>query len=158
MPVDPGHHRPDRRQVEVVIRMEVRLVRRGQRVLAMRAGWGKGFDGAIGIFRQRPEASRPADPRLLRRFRPVGLFALGRRQRGIAGSLGWLAQPGLQFGNPSGQHLGLGGPRQHRSDQFLFGQAFKGITSHPILESHLGPAVNANLPIPGPSIHTKNQG
>ena len=53
MAVDAGHDRADRRQVDVVVSVDIGLVGKAERVAATRAGVERRLDGAIRSGRQR---------------------------------------------------------------------------------------------------------
>ncbi len=113
MTMNAGDHRAKRRQFDVIIRMKAGLICRAQRVLAMRAVLRHAVDDPIRVAGERPEHPRTA----LSLFRRAALGAVGFaplrwRHRGVIRGLGRPAQPRLEFGNPPGQFLDLGGLRQ----------------------------------------------
>jgi hypothetical protein len=113
MPVDTRHHRPDWRQLDVVIGLKCRLIGGRKRMGAVRTGRGEGLGHFVRALAQRPKspgmALLPGRPPL----GPVGLLSLARRQRGIGRCLRRLAELGFKFLNPLCQG---GNPRRQRLD------------------------------------------
>jgi hypothetical protein len=65
MPVDAGCDWLDRRQIDVIIGVDVAHIGRAERVVAMRAGNGQSLDDLVGMF---SEPARHAPGRLGRGF------------------------------------------------------------------------------------------
>jgi hypothetical protein len=162
MPVDSGHNRLDRRQVDMVVGMELGLVGRAQRGIAMRACRRKPLHHAIGVLAQLPERARMALALLGRAPRaPIGLRSLARRYRGIVRRLGGLPQFRLQRLDPLRQRLDLRSlPRNHfrlrqnQSNQVVLGKTGKRIAIHRIVESRSPSRVN-HIYGPSPASATK---
>ena len=55
MTMNAGDHRPNRRQLDLIISVKARLICRGQRVLAVRAAFCNARDDPVRIGGQRPE-------------------------------------------------------------------------------------------------------
>ena len=90
MAVGTGDDRTDRRQVDVVVGVDLGLVGRTERVRAMRTGIEHGVEGLIGVFGQRTGHAGAAGPRLLLAgVRPVGLLPFRGRQAGVVWGLGF---------------------------------------------------------------------
>jgi len=122
---------PDGRQFDAVMDGLRRLRRGGEIGVAVRAGIEMRLDHAVRVLVQGAGcagSSAALAERLL--HGPVRLLAFGRRGGGIAGSLGRLAKPGLQFGDQDGQRDDLIRLRQDQRDQVLFGQPEKVIAVH----------------------------
>jgi hypothetical protein len=80
MTMNAGDHRPNRRQLDVIIGVKANLICRGQRVLTVRAAFCNARDDAVRIGSKRPEHPGTALS-LLRRaaLGPVGLAPLRGR-------------------------------------------------------------------------------
>ena len=145
---------PDRRQVDVIVGVEVRLVGGVER---LPAGAGLGVDVArlVGIGAQGPRHAGPALAAFLARRRlgavggAVGLLALRRRQRRVRRRLRRQVEAPFEFGDACQQRLDprqqLGvppdqpiDPRQQLHDQRLQGVTIERIEClgrHPQFES-----------------------
>lgn len=167
--VDAGHHRLDRRQLDMVVGVKRILVSGRERVVAMRAGIRPCLDDPIGALAQRPEgAGMP--PALLRRppLGPVRLLPLARRHRGIIRRLRRLAELRFQILDPLRQHIDLrrlpGNNirlRQDQRDQSFVGEGGKRVAIHRTLESRAQPRVNpylGSLPSGNHQISSSTQG
>src|SRR5271165_4565207 len=122
MTMNAGDHRANRRQLEMIISVEAKLICRGQRVLAVRAAFCNARDDPVRIGGQRPEHPGTALS-LVRRaaLGPAGLASLRWRHRGVVRGLGWPTQFRLELGNPTGQFLDLCCLGQHPCHQLFFG-------------------------------------
>ncbi|MDB5393514.1 MAG: hypothetical protein JWM91_1020, partial [Rhodospirillales bacterium] len=58
MAMNPGHHRLDRWQFDMIVRVKLGLIVRRQSVIAVRAGLRPRLDHAIGVLAQRPRHAR----------------------------------------------------------------------------------------------------
>ena len=108
MAIDPRDKWTDRRQLDVVVGMDVRLVGQAEGVVAMRTAAQRGLDDLIRLLDQR--AGHPgatAAGRLRRAIRQVRLVPLRGRQTGVVRCLRRRRQPGFQFDDPRRQHTDL---------------------------------------------------
>jgi len=115
----PRHHRPDWRQVNLVVKIVQHLLGIGQCSLAVHAGQRLCYDRRIGVAGQRPATTLPAEATLPRAIPPrllrlVGLLSLRRRQAGIVRRLRRRGELRLQLGDPT---LCRVKPLQQRQDQ-----------------------------------------
>ena len=97
--MDARRDRLDRRQVDVVVGVNVGLIGRRQRGSAARAGLGVDLTDRVGIGAQRPGRAGPTLATRLGFVGPIDLLAGGRRHRGVAGRLRRDLQAGLQLGD-----------------------------------------------------------
>jgi hypothetical protein len=138
MAVDTGDDRTDRRQVDVIVGVDVGLVGRTERVRAMRTGMEQGRDDRIGVFGQCTDHAGAAEPRrLFAGVGPVGLLPFRGRQAGVVWGLGWGPELGLQFGDTRAQSADLLRLRfdlrllgQDQADQVIAGELDEGGAVH----------------------------
>ena len=95
MAVDTRDDRADRRQFDVVIGVDGRLVSRPQRMRAMRTGLEGCFDDVIWVFGQGAGNARTAATALAGLIGAVGLRSLRRGRAGIVRGLGRDIEPRL---------------------------------------------------------------
>jgi hypothetical protein len=108
MAVDARHDRADRRQIDVVVGVNVRQVGRAKSVGAVRAGRERGRDHPVWVLGQRARHTRmPAAAPLPAAGRQIGLLAFRRWHAGIVGCLGRALQPGFECGDTRGQRYDL---------------------------------------------------
>lgn len=146
----PRRHRPDRRQVDVVIGAQARLVGRRQRLAAAGAGRDEHIARLVGIVAEPAGDAGPAAARRLAdASRPVRLGALRRRQRGVVGRLGRRAEPRFERRDARFQRGVAGFERsvagfersvalqqcQHQRHQLPPAQRINRLGIHPKLES-----------------------
>ncbi len=122
MTVDAGDGGVGRRQVDVIVGVDVGHVGRGEYMIAMRTGGQCRLDDPVGMLGQRARHAGAAGAGLLGAIRQVGFLAFGRRQTGIVGILGGQNEFGLQLGDAGGQYGDLLRLRLYHSDQVITGQ------------------------------------
>ncbi|HZU91884.1 MAG TPA: hypothetical protein VE993_21710 [Stellaceae bacterium] len=170
--MDAGHHRPERRQLNMVPRVRAsrgprtgsgiksRLIRRRQPPGAMRAERGIALDHPVGVLSQRAEGAGMALSSPRAPLGPVALLAPARQQRGIGRRLRRRAELGFKFFNPPCQHRNLRrllrddlGLRQDQRDQFRFRKLRQCLAIHQSVESrrraHVNPPRADHTPAPG---------
>ena len=138
MAVDARDNRADRRQVDVVVGVDGRLVGRPERMRAMRTGSEGRRDDVIRVFGQGAGNIRTTTTALAGPIGAVGLLALRGGRAGVVGGLGRDLEPGLQRSHLLGQSRNLRRQcldpcllRQHQRNQVLFRERKKGIAGHP---------------------------
>ena len=139
MAMDARHHRPDRRQVYVVVGVEGRLIGGAEAVVAVRARLRSRLHDPVGMFRQRPRHPGTAGPLRRPPLGVVRLVALAGRDRRVGRRLGRLAEPGFQLLDTLGgrrdlfrllgDHVRLG---QHQGDQIIVAKLPKRVAIHRI--------------------------
>jgi len=97
--VDAGYDRADRRQVDVVVGVDVGLVGEAERMLAMRASGQCRLDDMVGVGRKCAGDAGVTAAGLLRELRTVWFLALGGRRARVARGLGRRVEPGFQLRN-----------------------------------------------------------
>ncbi len=137
MAVDAGHHQADRRQVDMVIGVDVGLVGGAEHVAATRASVERRLDGAVRAGRQRAGDAGATAARRLRALRTVWLPALGRGQARVARRLAWRAEPGFQLHDPRRQRTDLRSLRfslhllrQDQGKQVVLGKSLEDLAVH----------------------------
>ena len=108
MAIDPRDEWADRRQVDVVVGMDVGLIGRAERVIAMRTGGQRGLDGLVRVLAQRAgDPGAAGAGRLLGAISQVRLLALRGRQAGVVRRLRRGRKLGFQVGDARGQDADL---------------------------------------------------
>ncbi len=137
MAVDAGHDWADRRQVDVIIGVDVGLVGGAERMLAMRTGVEHRLDDTIGVDRKRAGDAGATAAGFLRALRTVWLLALGRRRARVVRRLARRVEPGFQLRNPRRQctnlhslRLNLHLLRQDQRNQVVLGKSLEDFAVH----------------------------
>ena len=153
--VDARGLRLQRRQIDVIVAMHVRLILGLGNTAAAVAALGEHVAHVIGVRAKPAGDARPAFVRFLCSRRTVGLLAFRRRQRGVVGSLRRNVQTRLELGDASLQRRDLRseqadllGLRQDQRDQLFSAQRIDCVGSHPELESAPHSLVNRRAPSP----------
>jgi len=152
--IDPRRDGLDRRQIDVVVGEDVRLIGRRE---CCAAGACLGVDLArrVGIGCERARDAGPALAAfLLRRCRgTIGLLSARRRQRGVRRRLRRLAGTRLEFHDPREESLDLlkqfvvlRHQLEHQRLQAVFVQRIERLGRHPAFESASRDAINAEAP------------
>ncbi len=139
MAVDAGDHRADRRQLDMVIGVDIGLVVGAERMGAMRTVGKCRFDGGIGVLGQRAcHAWAPGAWLLAARVRQVRLLPFRGRQAGIVRGFGWSCEPCFKYCDARHQgadllslHLDLGMLRQTQGNEIVTGKGEKRLAVHP---------------------------
>ena len=124
MAVDARHHGSDRRQVDMIVCVELGLILGREPMVAMRARLGPRLDHLVGVFGQGAGHAGTTLPLRRPPLRAVGLLRLAGRYRRIFRRLRRLAELRLQISQASfkqrylicqfGDHVRL---RQDQRDQ-----------------------------------------
>jgi len=137
MAVDAGHDRADRRQVDMVVGVEVGLVGGAERGGAIWTSRERRLDDAVRVGRQRAGDAGTTAARLLRALRTAWFLALGRRRARVARRLARRVQPGLQLHDPRRQRTDLHSLcfslhllRQDQGNQVVLGQSLEDLAIH----------------------------
>lgn len=149
MAVDARDHRADRRQVDVVIGMNVRLVGRCERMGAVWTGRKCRLDYAVGVFSQCASDTGALPALHLQAVGTVRLLAFRRRQAGIVRRLGWGSELGLQVCHPCRQRADLRRLHKDQGNQVILRKGKKSVAIHADGEANRPSSVNPAVTVRG---------
>ena len=133
--VDARCHRPNRRQVDMIVGVHVRLAGLQEPGAAAVAGLGVDLAHMVGVWLKRARNTRPALAGRLGRLGTVGLLAGRGRQRRVVRRLGRNVQFGLERGDTGGQRGVQLRQRHDQRNQLRLVECAKRPGVHPELES-----------------------
>jgi len=116
MAVDARDDRADRRQIDVVVGMDIGHVGRAERVIAMRAGGERDLDDPVRMPGECAGHAGATGAGFLVAVRQGGLLVLRRRQAGVVWILRWGGEPSFQVRDACSQRGDLPGLRLHHGD------------------------------------------
>jgi len=138
MAVDAGDDGAQRRQVDVVVSMDLQQVGGAECGGAVRTGSKRRLDDPVRVFGQRAGDARMTAPRLLRAVGKVRLLTLRGRDARVVRRLCWSREPAFQFHNTCRQdddllslRLDLRLLRLDQGDQVTVRKGEKGCAVHP---------------------------
>jgi hypothetical protein len=131
MAVDAGDNRADRRQVDVVVGVDVGHVGCAECMVAMRAGGERRLDDAVRVLGEGARhAGATAAGILFAAIRQVRFLALRGREAGVVRRLGRVVELSFQFGDACDQGADLLRLRLDQGDQIITGKGVKGCAVH----------------------------